>query len=309
MKKLLVIGPDTAEKLMMVTPAIRAIKNANPGTNLHLLTLPEWKDFVANNRSIDQLHLATGIREALAQLTLEEVDALIDFQQSEESHAIANEQGAKLISPKKGFLEGLLSIFKKKKTDAYSIAFEQASGMGIRDDGKGIQFSLDNAAALKSNDLPTALMAGFICIVLPEASDRSDVNFLKGIREFCEKINHPVLLLGEGTVSKLATEIAAFDDTKIYNATGKFSKSEMAHIVDMAKVVVGPSGHWLLIAAALKKKIVLLAEDAKTKQNISLWYDGLFLRQKAGLPYLINNSLLTTGSADGLLREVGSLMA
>ena len=60
MKKLLVLGPNTAEKTMEVTPAIRAIRSAYPDVEIHFITRPEWKDYLENNRHIDNCLLYTS---------------------------------------------------------------------------------------------------------------------------------------------------------------------------------------------------------------------------------------------------------
>ena len=249
------------------------------------------------------------IKDSTALISLEEIDSVIDFARNEDSKALLQGINAKQIGPKKRFFDGILNLFRKKRTDAYSLAFEQASGLGIQDDRKGIQFTLDNNAVLSSTDLPTALMAGYICVVIPKFSNQSDVNFLKGIKDFCNRINHPVLLLGEQEVSGLAGDIALQDDTKIYNATGKFSKQEMAHIVDMAKVVIGPAGLWISIAAALKKKVVVLLDEVNKGEEISNLYDEFFVRQKPEKPYIINTELLALGNSDKLLAGVNKLLA
>ena len=309
MDKIFIIAPDTAEKLLQVTPAIRALKKASGASEIHLLTRPEWKDFIDNNKYVDEVHLSSSLRESMAQMNLEGVTRVADFLQTDESKALLQNLNVAVIGPKKGFFDGFLSLFKKPKTDAYSLAFASLAGLGISDDRSGLQYNLDKTAGLSADDLPTALSAGFICIVLPKEANNSDVNFLTGIKDFCSKIDHPVLLLGEAGVRALADNIAALDTTKIYNAAGKFSLKEMAHIVDMSKVVIGAPGVWMSVAAALKKKIVLLKPDAKSKINPALWYDQIFLAQKPAKPYVHNISLLPTGDASGLVNEVKALIS
>jgi heptosyltransferase-2 len=54
-------------------------------------------------------------------------------------------------------------------------------------------------------------------------------------KEFCEKMDHPIILLGGKEDASNGNEIAAIDPVKIYNACGKFSINESAGYCSQGK--------------------------------------------------------------------------
>jgi heptosyltransferase-2 len=77
-------------------------------------------------------------------------------------------------------------------------------------------------------------------------------------KEFCRKLNHPVILLGDKNDVAAGDEIASVDPIKVYNACGKFGLNESADLVRKSKLVVSNDTGLMHIAAACKKPIISL---------------------------------------------------
>ena len=74
--------------------------------------------------------------------------------------------------------------------------------------------------------------------------------------EICKQIDFPIMLLGGKEDAENAASMCQHDPVKIYNACGKFSLLESAHLIKKARVVVTHDTGLMHIAAAFKKPII-----------------------------------------------------
>ena len=117
--------------------------------------------------------------------------------------------------------------------------------------------SIDKKDETKKEDIPGSHYAGYIACVIGAAhgTKRWPVHKWK---EFCEKLDHPIILLGGPEDAANGNEIASIDRDKVYNACGKFRLNESADLVRKAKLVVTNDTGLMHIAAAYKKQIISL---------------------------------------------------
>jgi ADP-heptose:LPS heptosyltransferase len=127
--------------------------------------------------------------------------------------------------------------------------------LNIRNDGQGLDFFIPEQDVVKDNDIPTSHMAGYIGIVIGAAHSTKQFAVEK-VKELCNKINHPIILLGGKEDYLAGKEIAAQDNFKIYNACGKFNLNESADLVKRSKFIISNDTGLMHIAAAFKKPII-----------------------------------------------------
>ena len=101
---------------------------------------------------------------------------------------------------------------------------------------------------------------------------------------------HPLILLGGPEDVAVATELAAIDPIKIYNACGKFNLNESAGLVKGAKRIVTHDTGLMHIAAALKRPILSVWGNTTPEFGMYPYYGENYLnnyRPVAGktLPY------------------------
>jgi heptosyltransferase-2 len=127
----------------------------------------------------------------------------------------------------------------------------------VKNDGAGLEYFISKNEEIKKEDIPTSHSAGYIACVIGAAhgTKRWPVHKWK---EFCGKMNHPVILLGDKNDAANGNEIASVDPVKIYNACGKFLINESADIVRKSKLVISNDTGLMHIAAAFKKPIISL---------------------------------------------------
>jgi heptosyltransferase-2 len=123
--------------------------------------------------------------------------------------------------------------------------------------GQGLIILLPAHEEIKKQDIPASHSAGYIACVIGGAhgTKRWPVHKWK---EFCQKMDHPVILLGNNDDVANGNEIAAIDPVKIYNACGKFRLNESADLVRKAKIVITNDTGLMHIAAAFKRPIISL---------------------------------------------------
>ena len=131
------------------------------------------------------------------------------------------------------------------------------ASFGVKNDGAGLDYFIAKNEEIKKEDIPTSHSAGYIACVIGAAHGTKQWPVHKW-KEFCEKLDHPVILLGDKNDTASGNEIASVDPVKIYNACGKFLINESADLVRKSKLVISNDTGLMHIAAAFKKPIISL---------------------------------------------------
>jgi ADP-heptose:LPS heptosyltransferase len=134
---------------------------------------------------------------------------------------------------------------------------ETVAQFGVKNDGKGLDYFIEKSESIKQHDIPASHHAGYIAIVIGAAHNTKKYPVHK-LRSLCEKLDHPVILLGGKEDATDGEAISNVDPVKIYNACGKFSLNESADLVRQAKLVVTNDTGLMHIAAAYKRPIISL---------------------------------------------------
>jgi heptosyltransferase-2 len=128
---------------------------------------------------------------------------------------------------------------------------------GVKNDGFGLDYFIAPNEEIKKEDIPTSHYAGYVACVIGGAHGTKKWPVHKW-KEFCQQMDHPIILLGGKEDVEAAKEISSVDPVKVYNACGKFSINESADIVRKSKLVVTNDTGLMHIAAAFKKPIISL---------------------------------------------------
>ena len=217
---------------------------------------------VEHNPYIDQLKLLAHSWELMIhELIDEDYDYIIDLHHNVRTLRIKN------ILNKKSFSFYKLNIEKYIYTsirlnilpnvhivDRYMKTVES---FGVKNDEEGLDYFIADNEEIKKDDIPVSHYAGYIACVIGAAHGTKKWPVHKWI-EFCEQLDHPIILLGGNEDVIPAKEIASVDPIKIYNACGKFSINESADLIRRSKLVVSNDTGLMHIAAAFKKPVISL---------------------------------------------------
>ena len=268
MPKFLIIRFSSIGDIVLTTPVIRCLKKQVPDAEVHFLVKNSFRSVIEHNPYIDRIHVLAHSRELMMEeLKTENYDYIIDLHHNLKTLRIKNELSAGPGGKKKSFSFYKLNIQKYFYT-AFKINMlpkvhivdrylKTVESFGVKNDGAGLDYFIAKDEEIKKEDIPASHHAGYIACAIGAAhgTKRWPVHKWK---EFCEKLDHPVILLGDGNDVASGNEIASVDDVKIYNACGKFSINESADLVRKSKLVISNDTGLMHIAAAFKKPIISL---------------------------------------------------
>jgi len=240
--KFLIIRFSSIGDIVLTTPVIRCLKKQVPDAEVHFLTKDAFRSIVEYNPYIDKLQvLAHSWELMIEELKTEAYDYIIDLHHNVKTLKVKHALKKKSFSFAKLNIEKYIYTSLKVNVlpdihivDRY---LKTVEFFGVKNDGAGLDYFITTQEETTKSDIPVSHYAGYIACVIGAAlgTKRWPVHKWK---EFCEKIDHPVILLG------------GKEDTAAGN--------ESADLVRMAKVVVTNDTGLMHIAAAYKRPIISL---------------------------------------------------
>jgi len=149
---------------------------------------------------------------------------------------------------------------------------ETVADLGVKYDGKGLDFFIDKKDEVEQDWLPKSHQNGYISFVMGGTSFTKMLPTEKMI-ELCDKINQPIILIGDKADYEKGELIFNFFNmseknaryagglkalnkkTQIFNGCGKFNIGQSAYLVKHAKAVFSHDTGFAHISAAFKKNI------------------------------------------------------
>jgi heptosyltransferase-2 len=259
--KFLIIRFSSIGDIVLTTPVARCLRKKFPEAAIHFLTKQSFREIVAHNPYIDKVHvLADSFELMLHELKMEEYDHIIDLH-----HNLRTLRIKRFLKNVKAFSFNKLNVekfiytnFKINTLPAKHIVdrnMETVSSFGVMDDGLGLDYFIPEKDIVRNADIPTSHLHGYIAIVIGAALATKKMPLHK-LKELCNAIDHPLILLGGKEDMEEGKAIAAVDKIKIYNACGKFSLNESADLVRRSKLVITHDTGLMHIAAALQKPLI-----------------------------------------------------
>lgn len=262
MPKFLIIRFSSIGDIVLTTPVIRCLKKQVPDAEVHFLTKSSFLPVVQHNPYIDKIHLLAHSWELMIEeLKTEEYDYIIDLHHNTKTLRVKSALKKKSFSFYKLNIEKYIYTSIKlnilPKTHIVDRYLKTVESFGVKNDGAGLDYFISKEEETKREDIPASHSAGFVACVIGAALGTKQWPVHKW-KEFCQQLEHPVILLGGPEDVTAGNEIAAIDDVKVYNACGKFKLNESADLVRKAKLVITNDTGLMHIAAAYKKPVISL---------------------------------------------------
>ncbi len=259
-KKILVIRFGSIGDIVLTTPVVRALKESFGGLELHYLTKIQNATLLQNNKYIDCIHiLDKHLYKTISELCKEGFDYIVDLQKNFRSCRIRLSLGVPSASfPKLNFRKWLLVNFKLDLMPDVHVVdryFKAVEKLGVRNDGKGLDYFLQEEDMVSPDSLPLDLQSGYVACVVgsKHRTKQMPVGLMK---DLCKAIRKPVILMGGAEDRDKATEIEKSIGTKIFNACGVYDINKSAYLLKNALGVITPDTGLMHIAAALDKNII-----------------------------------------------------
>jgi len=260
--KFLIIRFSSIGDIVLTTPVIRCLKKQVPDAEIHFLTKDTFRSIVEHNPYIDKLYvLAHSWELMIEELKVEEYDYIIDLHHNTKTLRVKNALKKKSFSfYKLNIQKYFYTAFKINMLPDVHIVdryLKTVTSFGVKNDGAGLDYFIAEQEKIKRQDIPASHTAGYIACVIGAAHGTKRWPIHKW-KEFCTKMNHPIILLGGSEDRVNGDEIAAVDTIKVYNACGKFKLNESADLVRNAKLVISNDTGLMHIAAAFKRPVISL---------------------------------------------------
>lgn len=260
--KFLIIRFSSIGDIVLTTPVIRCLKKQVPDAEVHFLTKDSFRSTVEHNPYIDKLHvLAHSWELMIHELKEENYDYIIDLHHNVKTLRVKKALNVKAFSFHKLNIEKYIytSIKINILPDVHIVDRYLATlkSFGVTNDGRGLDYFIPEKEETKKNDIPHSHHAGYIACVIGAAHGTKRWPVEKW-KEFAQKMDHPIILLGGREDAANGNEIASVDDVKVYNSCGKFNLNESADLVRKAKLVISHDTGLMHIAAAFKRPVISL---------------------------------------------------
>jgi ADP-heptose:LPS heptosyltransferase len=280
-KKILIIRFSSIGDIVLASPVFRCVKKQLPDAEVHFLTKNSYKIVTAANPYIDKFfYYDDNIEELLLRLKAENYDHVIDLHNNIRSNKIKRslKKDAHTIDKLtyQKFLLTQLNIDVMPGRHITQRSLDAVLPLGVKDDGGGLDYFIAKQYEVNPDDIPTGHLAGYFVIVIGATYFTKRFPVHK-IIELCNKINHPIILLGGKEDTANGDIISQNNQLKIYNACGKFNISESADIIKKAKLVISNDTGMQYIACALKRPVIALWGGTTPDLDVEPYYGSNFL--------------------------------
>jgi len=247
---------------VLITPIIRCLKAQLEGASVHLLTKTNMKSVLEPNPYLDKIiTIDDDFDISLKALKEEHYDFIVDLHNNLRSRRFRYALGVQGAAfPKLNIEKWLLVNFKVNRLPKKHIVdryFEAVKGLNIHNDAQGLDFFIPSTLKSPAAKLPLFYQEGYIGIVVggQHTTKKLPVDRLK---KLCEKIKHPIVLLGGPEDRYNATKISEGLGSRVLNACGSYSLQESALLVRDARLIITHDTGLMHIAAAFQKPIITL---------------------------------------------------
>ena len=271
--KILVLRFSSIGDIVLTTPVVRVLAQQVLGAEVHFATKPGYRGLLETNPYVTKVHCLTdSLGELVAQLKAERFDYIIDLHNNLRTRLIKLRLGVKSSSfDKLNWQKWLLVNLKiNKMPDVHIVQryLAAAAPLGVRDDGRGLDYFIPENQEVALSTLPEAFRRGYVAIAIgaQHATKRLP---LEKLTELCQRLApRPILLLGGPEDAPMAEAIIsavnqANENSPIHpsthsaieNGCGRYSLNQSASLVRQAAFVVSHDTGLMHIGAAFGKQI------------------------------------------------------
>jgi ADP-heptose:LPS heptosyltransferase len=255
--KILVIRFSSIGDIVLTTPVLRCIKNDLPNAEIHYLTKPQFLPLLENNPHLKKVWVWSG--EVLTSLREEGFDHVVDLHHNLRSLRVKWALGVKSTAFQKLNLAKYLMVrFKWNRLPEKHIVdryLETVSKLGVKWDGKGLEFFPSPESETIFSKLPNSYSKGFVVVVCGALKGTKQIP-VEHLISVCKNIQSPVVLLGGKQEVIIGKEIQQELGSKVLDLCGETTLGESAVLLRESLAVLTADTGLMHIASAFQKPIV-----------------------------------------------------
>ena len=258
--KILVIRFSSIGDIVLTSPVVRCLKNQVKDAEIHFVTKQKFAAILTSNPNIDKVHLFTeNLTKVIEELKNQKFDYIIDLHHNFRSGRIKRNLKAKFWSVNKlnwqKFLLIQLKINRLPHKHIVDRYMETVHPLGVKNDGKGLDFFISKENEFHPKDLPTPFQKGYVAFVIAGTYNTKKLPLDK-VSWICQNINFPVILLGGRKEFEDGEKVLSQSKGNVLNYAGKISLNQSASLVKNARLVLTNDTGLMHIASAFHKKIL-----------------------------------------------------
>lgn len=258
-RKILIIRFSSIGDIVLTTPVIRAIKKQHPHACIHFLTKNGFRNVLEHNPYIDKVHLfKEDLKDIITELQKEDFDCIVDLQKNRKSRRVVSALNKPHYSfPKLNIKKWIFVNLKINLLPGIHIVdryFKAAEPLGVKNDGQGLDFTIQEEGDFDVMDLPAVFEDGFVAVALGAQHETKRIPVDK-IIEIGRILYKPMLLLGGADVFDRGEAIADELGERVFNSCGKFNLQQSAAMIKESDCIITGDTGMMHIAAALHKPI------------------------------------------------------
>lgn len=258
----------------MATPVIRLLKT-ELDAETHILIHEKNGCLMENNPYLDIIHFnKSSLLKLRNELKMEKFNWVIDLQNDAYSKLVRfNISEKSQVFSRHLFLHWLYvktKINKLPKAHLIEQYLAMLKPLGIKGDSLGLDFFIPEKDEVENEWLPETHQDGYAAIAI-HASHNTKKLPINRLIELCDRINKPIILIGEAEDQSVANEVVTFfkqgtaeeekaieglnKKTIIFDACGKFSFHQSASLIRKANWVFTYDNVMMHIASVFKKPL------------------------------------------------------
>lgn len=265
--RVLFIRLNAIGDIVLTTPIVRSLKQQRPEIEIHYLTRDCFREILAANPYIDQLHtVKKNATEAIARMKALNFDLVLDLHNNLKSFYLRNALPAPARRvPKRNYSKLAITHLKQRWLRLPHIVRRYARVLraipGCQLDDGGLDFFIPDAARRRvharfaesfGGERPLAIGIG--------AKHATKIWPAEHYAQLVQQIEGPVVLLGGPDDHERADTIIRGQSRpqRVFNGIGEFSLVESAAAIELSRFVISHDSGLMHIAAALQKKLVTI---------------------------------------------------
>ena len=258
--KILILRFTSVSDIILTTPVVRCVKEQISRSRVHYGTKRAHQNIIDPNPYLTGRHYLDGnLYDYIRQLRAERFDYVIDLENSLLTSVIKTFLGVRAYSVKSLTLRKWL--YTRWKINALpdqhvvNRFMEVVDALEVEDDEMGLDYYVPYRDYIEPDWLPPSHQSGYVVYAIGGRHPTQRLPVSRMI-ELCQKINHPIILLGGKKHRAAGDEIVrAVGESLVFNGCGLFNLNQSASVMKRARVVFSHDTSLMHIADAFGKKI------------------------------------------------------
>ena len=277
--RILIIRFSSIGDIMLTTPIIRVLYQQLEGeVEIDYITKSGYASMLESNPYIKRvITIEKSVVEQKVLLSTERYDYVVDLHSNLRSGQVKQLVKALAFRVDKRNLAKWIYVNTKREMlsigQFVSRCFEAVATLGVEDDGKGLDFFIDDHDQVSNSRLPNPFQSGYMVYAIG-GKMKGKILPTEKIVTLCRKIDRPIVLIGGQEDQERGAEIAKQCGQNVLNACSEYSIGQSASIMAQAECVITHDTGMMHIAAALKKKVISLWFATTPQLGFAPWQPG-----------------------------------